>query len=375
MKVDICLPVDEEKLCIPRNGIILMKNQEIPLCDARKWVEFKDFSLEEWMQAKGEDVNAQLSNAGREALIDYLGLKGWILETPCDRKRPPYSPAISGWNNLCPLSFVRLPKIQNENKISCSVPDYCTGIDCCVDIDNIGLSIRAFLDINLCNYIVSGGIETHNFSFSLFNYEWGKTETETILDFLRLTYSIKKPANEKVFIVTLEVAVCFESDGPCLFTKKVFDGTEIPQIGCDMTIDFSKFSMSTWLENNGLSSIEPLHIRWEEAVKFVLAVIGVDKYLLEDPCTVEDEVYNGAVDNWNNECGFITSDLPGLPASSVCHISSSCTAVECCVGVDYLKITVHVSLEIDFCDFVIKGSLEKISFELNLINYDWGKLN
>ena len=52
-------------------------------------------------------------------------------------------------------------------------------------------------------------------------------------------YNIKKPDKEKIFIITLEVAVCFEHDGPCLFTKKVFDNTEVPQIGCDWTIDFS----------------------------------------------------------------------------------------------------------------------------------------
>lgn len=75
--------------------------------------------------------------------------------------------------SVCPLSFVRLPSLKANSEISCSVPDYCTGIDCCLDITNLELSIRAYLDINLCTYIVSGGIENEEFSFPLFKYEWG----------------------------------------------------------------------------------------------------------------------------------------------------------------------------------------------------------
>jgi hypothetical protein len=41
MKVDICIPVDDEKLCVPKKGLILLDQQEIPLCDARKWAEFE----------------------------------------------------------------------------------------------------------------------------------------------------------------------------------------------------------------------------------------------------------------------------------------------------------------------------------------------
>jgi hypothetical protein len=58
--------------------------------------------------------------------------------------------------------------------------------------------------------------------------------------------------------------------------------------------------MSAWLKNNGLDTIEPIHVRWEDAVKFVLAATGVDKYLLEEPCSVDEAIYQNAVDGWNN---------------------------------------------------------------------------
>lgn len=53
------------------------------------------------------------------------------------------------------------------------------------------------------------------------------------------SYSIKKPNNEKVFIITLQLAVCLEKDGSCMFEKKLLDGTKVPQVGCDMSFNFS----------------------------------------------------------------------------------------------------------------------------------------
>lgn len=76
------------------------------------------------------------------------------------------------WITVCPLSFVNLPSLPNV--VSCSVPKYCTAVDCCLDVEQIGLSLRAYIDINMCTYIISGGIENQTFSFSLLNYEWGK---------------------------------------------------------------------------------------------------------------------------------------------------------------------------------------------------------
>ena len=43
-----------------------------------------------------------------------------------------------------------------------------------MDVPKIGLSIHAFLDIDLCTYRVSGGVERETFDFTLFKYEWGR---------------------------------------------------------------------------------------------------------------------------------------------------------------------------------------------------------
>jgi hypothetical protein len=60
--------------------------------------------------------------------------------------------------------------------VSCHIPDYCTGIDCCVDVDLIGKSFNAYVLMDACNYKLSVGIEKLAFNLTLFEYEWGKVE-------------------------------------------------------------------------------------------------------------------------------------------------------------------------------------------------------
>ncbi|XP_053398133.1 uncharacterized protein LOC128556594 [Mercenaria mercenaria] len=370
LRVDICLPVDGEQYCIPEDGILLLNKEQVPACNLNAWANITDFSFKEWIESKGENVGEQLSSAGRDALLDLLGLNDLLLSPPCDRKRSPYSPSVMGWNTLCPLRFVNRPALPSI--VSCSVPDYCTGINCCIDIDDIGLSLKAYINVNMCNYFISGGIETQTFNFSLFNYEWGKTETVSIKDFFRLRYSIKKPIDEKVFIITLQVGVCLEKDGSCMFDEKLFDGTRVPQLGCDTSFNFSNFSVTSLLENNGLGNLSTSDDLWGDAVKFLSEIIGLDKFFLDEQCDVHKDPYKNAAMGWNNECLETTVDLPDLPESTVCHITASCTAVDCCITVDYLRRSLQASFAIDFCNFTVHGNLETLTFSFDIIDFQWG---
>lgn len=45
VKVMICLPIDGKKYCIPSDeGLHLLHNQEIPICDQRALVNFKSMT-------------------------------------------------------------------------------------------------------------------------------------------------------------------------------------------------------------------------------------------------------------------------------------------------------------------------------------------
>ena len=58
-----------------------------------------DFSFNDWLVDKGEDLSADLSDAGRSALFHLLGLDKFLMSPSCDRTREPYMPSVNGWNN------------------------------------------------------------------------------------------------------------------------------------------------------------------------------------------------------------------------------------------------------------------------------------
>ncbi|KAK3612511.1 hypothetical protein CHS0354_024482 [Potamilus streckersoni] len=276
--IDICIPLDGKDVCLPPDGLHILDHEKIPLCNLQNIVQISNFSLIAWMDERAHSAAEQLARAGRELLLETLGIKQYLLDHPCDRKRKPYSPSVGGWNNLCPLSFVNLPSLPNA--MDCHISEHCTGIDCCVDVDKIGLAFRVYLDIDTCNYRVTGGLEKLNTSISLIDYDWGKKESVTIHRILNLDYSIKKPPNEKKFIVDLQVGACFEKDGSCLLRVPVMTGTEIPQPVCDMsaTIQAGNFSFKQWIYSHGIGNLtQGSGSLWTSAINLLAEQIGLDK--------------------------------------------------------------------------------------------------
>jgi hypothetical protein len=80
---------------------------------------------------------------------------------------------------------ISLPSIA-ESGVSCHIPDYCTGIDCCVDVPVIQRAFHAYVLLDACNYKLSVGIEKLSFNLTLFDYEWGKVEHFYLQGVIRL---------------------------------------------------------------------------------------------------------------------------------------------------------------------------------------------
>jgi hypothetical protein len=57
--------------------------------------------------------------------------------------------------------------------VSCHVPDYCTGVHCCVDVPVIGHAFHTYVLLDACNYILSVGIDMLQFNVTLLDYRWG----------------------------------------------------------------------------------------------------------------------------------------------------------------------------------------------------------
>lgn len=71
-----------------------------------------DFSFNDWLVEKGEDLTSELSDAGRDALFHLLGIDEFLLSPSCDRTRKPYMPSVNGWNNgICCVFISKIYKL------------------------------------------------------------------------------------------------------------------------------------------------------------------------------------------------------------------------------------------------------------------------
>ena len=71
----------------------------------------------------------------------------------------------------CPKD-VPLPDISGS--LSCFIPDYCTGIDCCVEIPQIRKAIHVYLLLDACSHRLKIGIENFGLDQAYFDFEFGK---------------------------------------------------------------------------------------------------------------------------------------------------------------------------------------------------------
>lgn len=55
-----------------------------------------------------------------------------------------------------------------------------------------------------------------------------------------------------------------------------------------------------------------------------------------------------------------------------CHLQKSCTAIDCCVDVSQIGRFFHMFFALDPCTATLKIGIEKYTFDLSLIDYQWG---
>jgi hypothetical protein len=72
--------------------------------------------------------------------------------------------------------------------MTCIIPDSCTGVDCCVDVDILARSINTYVLLDACNYVMRVGIEKLNVNISLIDYSWGKLASVTVYIYFHLTW-------------------------------------------------------------------------------------------------------------------------------------------------------------------------------------------
>lgn len=56
-----------------------------------------------------------------------------------------------------------------------------------------------------------------------------------------------------------------------------------------------------------------------------------------------------------------------------CHVSDTCTQIECCVNAEAIDRTFSIVVDIDSCAFVFRILIEKLEYKSSLLGYNWGE--
>ena len=70
----------------------------------------------------------------------------------------------------CPLALTLDPL---PNDVVCYIPDFCTGVHCCVNTGVLNRNIHVVFELNGCDHRLVVGIENFRRNISLVNYSWG----------------------------------------------------------------------------------------------------------------------------------------------------------------------------------------------------------
>ncbi|ESO82597.1 hypothetical protein LOTGIDRAFT_236952 [Lottia gigantea] len=367
--LDLSIKVCFEKDKCQENYPILT-GTEVPqfICDLNAKLDFnlKNFSIADWAKEKGMDIADGLAKKAVQVFLEQTGIAEKMLDPPCKRDSLQYQPALpSNWKNDCP-KITTLPELKAP--ANCYIPDYCTGIDCCLESDLLGISLNAHLNIDTCNYVIEGAIEKIGFKIVILEYDWGTEEEEKLSEFVFIKFKIDRLLEQKMFIVDLSIKMCFKGADSCEIDLPVLQQSRIPMPLCNMEMGFKikDFSLKNWLEERGgdLTAI---------LANQLMDQLGITKYLKDTPCSFVQEPFKTASvnDGWNKACP-LNMTLPALNDRMACYIPEYCTGITCCVDVREIRRTFQAHLFIDTCNYIFSVGIEKIVYNVTLVDYVWG---
>ncbi|KAL5013968.1 hypothetical protein ScPMuIL_008238, partial [Solemya velum] len=340
----------------------------------------EDFSFLSWLRDEGVDVphGEKLDSHLVWQLMDDLGIAAYLEDKQCNRSSGIYESAGGdGWRTINCLEFGNRTDL-GRSSLTCVLGSDCTHVDCCVDVDRIRSSFHTVIAIDSCSLILTVGIEKLVVNIPLLDYQWGKSYHLKLLQvsliFVAIQYTIVDLYAEKKYLVSVDLRVCLESGGNCLINQSVFENTKIPKLPkhrCDWgdpQFAVANFNLTQWLQENELDVEAPLDDYYSSKL---LGQLGLGDYLLDTSCQRAAPPFSTAVDNWSNSCPLEDLSL-SLDGPLTCHLQKTCTAVECCVDVTRIGRSFHVFFSLDPCEARLRIGIEKMTYDLSLLDYEGG---
>ncbi|KAK3612536.1 hypothetical protein CHS0354_024513, partial [Potamilus streckersoni] len=368
LNISTCL--EARDLCSMQE--VILKDVKLPKtsCEWGLTDQKPDFSLNEWMNNRGLSYlpGSHLMTSASSALLEYLGIELYLRDYPCQRMVAPYHPSADGWTRECTLNTTLLPI---SDPLSCVIPETCSAIECCLDVDLIGRSFNSHIQLDPCNFLLTVGIENFSFNVSLLDYEWGVEEKLWLGRLIRLDFRIFDLITEEKYLMTMKINLCYERD-ICNISYTVLQNTKLSKLPCSRNSTFAikDFSLSQWFKDHHLtpgSNISTL-----DSAR-LLQDMKLPEFLLDQPCSNVQSPFRSVDHGWSKECASNLT-LNALPDQIRCSVPRYCTGVECCANVNALHRNFHTFLSIDPCSYKMQVGIERLKYNISLVDYDWGKL-
>jgi hypothetical protein len=73
-------------------------------------------------------------------------------------------------------------------EVSCYLSNTCTGVDCCVQVDKLGLAINAYVLLDTCNNAFTIGIENYKHTTTILDIDYDQIHTFSMMGLVKIRY-------------------------------------------------------------------------------------------------------------------------------------------------------------------------------------------
>ncbi|VDI40562.1 Hypothetical predicted protein [Mytilus galloprovincialis] len=215
--------------------------------------EFKtpDFSMSSWLSDRNLTMTSDLNDINADELLQELGLTDFMGSTSlCDHGISPFNTLTNGWNNECTTPGIVLSSISHP--AACHANSDCNRFSCCIEVDILKRSLFAAVYLNPCRYNLQVQLEQLTIDVDLFTYTWGERKQYFLYGVFRLEFMINHVATERVYVVDVNIKVCFEagSGSSCYQEFTVLEDTRIQYPNCSTSglesLPFDGLSLDFW---------------------------------------------------------------------------------------------------------------------------------
>ncbi|KAK3102203.1 hypothetical protein FSP39_009587 [Pinctada imbricata] len=369
MKLQVCFESSNDTLCIYNKDIFVDTLLPKLICDWTADYSEPGFSLVHWYRNNSITENSTLSTSEADMLLSNLGIKSYMLGTQCDFTSMVYSPAdTNGWRKDCDDDITGLPTLPSEAR--CNLPEGCSGAVCCLDVDFLQRNIQANVTMDTCNQMVVVTIERLVLDINLYGYQFGTMDRRYVMNVIRLEYTIHDDAVARQYRMTLDMKVCFETNGNCHLSVNIFNNVVLPKQFCHWGTDYliPDFSLTTWAKRNDIMLPSPLNSTMSAILSDLL---GITTYLKDPHCNQGAAKYTPNTNGWKKDCAAAMV-FDNLDSKVVCNIESSCTSIDCCVDDEFLGHTLNTYVRLDPCTKIMSVGIEGMQFNTSLAGYRFG---